>query len=101
MRGGMRRICSLVWNDIRNIQTIGNMKNSRMSVSAMPRKMRPARLPCSMVALSRPSGVAVCACAQPQPVFDENVRQDVRDQPEDHQQSRRPAYIGVLEKLQI
>ena len=45
----MRKICSLLWNDIRKIQTIGNMKNNRISVSAAPRKIRPARLTCSIV----------------------------------------------------
>src|SRR5437016_2542090 len=37
----MRRIVSLVWNDISRIHTIGNMKNSSTSVSATPRRIFP------------------------------------------------------------
>ena len=32
MLGGMRRIVSFVWNDIRKIQKIGNMKKTSTSV---------------------------------------------------------------------
>src|SRR5260370_28469854 len=97
----MRRICSLLWNDIKRIQKIGNMKNRRISVSAAPRKIRPVRLTCSIVQLLSGSLVTVRALAQSQPVLDEDIRQDVGDDPQDHQQRRGPADIGVLEELQI
>src|SRR5882757_11218654 len=101
MRGGIRRICSLLWNDINRIQKIGNMKKTSTSVSAAPRKIRPARLLCSITASPRSSRVAVGARPQPQPVLDEDIGEDVGDEPEDHQQRRRTPDIGVLEEFEI
>ena len=46
----MRRMVSLVWNDIMKIQTIGNMKKITTSVSATPRRMRSSEDVCSMPA---------------------------------------------------
>src|SRR5690348_5854901 len=76
------------------------MKNTRTSASAMPRKMRPARLECSMAGAPF-SGLAVRACTQAQPVLDEDVRQDVGDEPEDHQKGGRTPDIRILEEFEI
>ena len=37
--GGMRRIVSLVWSDMRKIQTIGKRKNTSTSVMSTPRRV--------------------------------------------------------------
>ena len=37
--GGMRRIVSLVWSDMRKIQTMGNRKNTSTSVIATLRRI--------------------------------------------------------------
>ena len=45
--------------------------------------------------------VTVRALAQSQPVLDEDIRQDIGNDPEDHQQRRRFADIGILVKFEI
>ena len=93
----MRRIVSLVWNDISKIQKIGNMK--KMTTSAMQDAAQDLleRGVWSMAALTLAAG----AFAQPQPVLDEDVRQEIGDRPEDDHQSRRAPDIGRLEEVQI
>ncbi|MDW3543887.1 hypothetical protein NQ420_27845, partial [Escherichia coli] len=53
------------------------------------------------IVASRRSRVTMGARPQPQPVLDEDVGQDVGDQPQDHQQRRRTSDIGVLEEFAL
>src|SRR6056297_3144373 len=98
MEGGTRRIVSFVWKLIRKIQKIGNMKNRITSVIAMPRSAFSRGLLCS---IGGSSGLAALFFAQLEPVLDEDVRQEIGDGPQDHQQRRRPAHVGGLEEVQV
>ena len=95
----MRRIVSFVWNDIRKIQKIGNRKKSSdqrdQDAAHDPFRGRA----CDPSTLLRPAPRARSRSLQP--VLDEDVRQEVGDRPEDDQQRRRAADIGVLEEVEI
>src|SRR4029453_4235823 len=94
----MRRIVSLVWNDISRIQKIGNRKKISTRAIRTPRTMRSVVETCSTDA---PSAVAARALAQLQPLLDEDVRQEIGYGPQDHQDGRRFPDVGVLEELKI
>src|SRR5262245_50783395 len=92
----MRRIVSLVWNDIRTTQNSGNRKNSTTSSNRAPRRIRPGR------ALPLISGApAAGALAQAQPVLDELHRDQVGDQPQHHQHGGGAPDVEVLEEVEI
>src|SRR5579863_1428377 len=84
---------------MRRIQKIGNRKKTTISATSTPRTIRSARDACSILAslLREPAR----AFAQLQPLLDEYVRQRIGDGPEDDQERRRLADIGILVEFEI
>ncbi len=81
----MRRIVSFVWNDISTIQKIGEHEEDDDDRQRDAAKDALDGEVCSMALLPR---LAAGAFAQPQPVLDEDVREEIGDRPEDHHQRR-------------